>query len=39
MTDTASIAGFRNVLNAIFTHDYRKGSVLWHCTEGKTAAV
>ena len=35
MTDSASIAGFRNVLNAILTHDYRKGSVLWHCTEGK----
>ena len=35
MTDSASIAGFHNVLNAIFTHDYRKGSVLWHCTEGK----
>ena len=35
MTDTDSVAGFRNVLKAIFTHDYRKGSVLWHCTEGK----
>ena len=35
MTDADSVAGFRNVLKAIFTHDYRKGSVLWHCTEGK----
>ena len=35
MTDSASVTGFRNVLRAIFTHDYRKGSVLWHCTEGK----
>lgn len=35
MTDPACAAGFRNVLKAIFTHDYRKGSVLWHCSEGK----
>jgi protein-tyrosine phosphatase len=35
MTDTACVTGFRNILKAIFTHDYRKGSVLWHCSEGK----
>ena len=35
MTDASCVAGFRNILKAIFTHDYRKGSVLWHCSEGK----
>ena len=25
----------REVMMAIFTHDYDAGSVLWHCTEGK----
>lgn len=35
MTDPGCVAGFRNILKAIFTHDYRKGSVLWHCSEGK----
>lgn len=25
----------RDVLNVITGHDYSKGSVLWHCTEGK----
>ena len=35
MTDPGSITGFRRVLSAIFEHDYRKGAVLWHCTEGK----
>ncbi len=28
-------AGFARALRAIFSHDYRKGSVLWHCSEGK----
>ena len=35
MTDRSSVAGFRSVLQTILTHDYRKGAVLWHCTEGK----
>ncbi len=35
MTDPGCIAGFRRILAAIFSHDYRKGSILWHCTEGK----
>lgn len=26
---------FRRVLTAIVEHDYSKGAVLWHCTEGK----
>ena len=26
---------FRKVLTAILEHDYSKGAVLWHCTEGK----
>ena len=26
---------FRKVLLAIMEHDYSKGAVLWHCTEGK----
>ena len=26
---------FRRVLLAIMEHDYSKGAVLWHCTEGK----
>ena len=26
---------FRKVLTAIMDHDYTRGAVLWHCTEGK----
>ena len=26
---------FRKVITAILEHDYSKGAVLWHCTEGK----
>ncbi|MBP5727502.1 MAG: tyrosine-protein phosphatase, partial [Clostridia bacterium] len=26
---------FRRVMLAILEHDYSKGAVLWHCTEGK----
>ena len=29
------IEGLKDVLNAILNHDYSKGSVLWHCSEGK----
>ena len=28
-------AALHDVLTAIFTHDFEKGSVLWHCTAGK----
>ena len=35
MTDAVCVSGFHSVLQAILTHDYRKGAVLWHCTEGK----
>lgn len=28
-------AALHGVLTAIFTHDFEKGSVLWHCTAGK----
>ena len=35
MTDPGCTANFRKVLSAIFEHDYRSGSILWHCTEGK----
>ena len=26
---------FRNILTAIMQHDFSKGAILWHCTEGK----
>lgn len=26
---------FRRVLTAVLEHDYSKGAVLWHCSEGK----
>ena len=35
MTGEPEIEGFRRVLEAIFSHDYTRGAVLWHCTEGK----
>ena len=35
MTNPVGVAGFRTVLRDIFAHDYDRGSVLWHCTEGK----
>ena len=28
-------AALHEVLTAIFTHDFEKGAVLWHCTAGK----
>ena len=28
-------AAFHETLTAIFTHDFEKGAVLWHCTAGK----
>ncbi|MDO4867070.1 MAG: tyrosine-protein phosphatase [Clostridia bacterium] len=35
MTNPVGVAGFRRALRDIFSHDYGRGSVLWHCTEGK----
>lgn len=35
MKDKAAQSGFYRVLKYIFEHDYSKGSILWHCTEGK----
>ncbi|MCR5809068.1 MAG: tyrosine-protein phosphatase [Clostridiales bacterium] len=28
-------AAFGKILGAVMAHDYKKGAVLWHCTEGK----
>ena len=35
MKDKMCQSGFYRALKAIMTHDYSKGSILWHCTEGK----
>ncbi len=35
MTEPSCVEGFRKVLKTIFDHDFSKGAVLWHCTEGK----
>ena len=35
VTTEEYIQGFRDILNEIVDHDYSKGSVLWHCSEGK----
>ena len=35
MLSPTGIAGFRRALGILFDHDYAKGAVLWHCTEGK----
>ena len=35
MQEEPEIEGFRNALRTIFSFDYEKGSILWHCSEGK----
>ena len=35
MTREATQAGFSRALRRIFTWDYSRGAMLWHCTEGK----
>ena len=35
VTRPATQAGFSRALRHIFTWDYGKGALLWHCTEGK----
>lgn len=35
VTDTECLRAFSRVLTVIFSHDFEKGSILWHCTAGK----
>ena len=35
VTRPATQAGFARALRRIFTWDYSRGAILWHCTEGK----
>ena len=35
VTRPATQAGFARALHRIFTWDYSRGAILWHCTEGK----
>ena len=35
MTEEACREAFGQVLTLIFSHDFEKGSILWHCTAGK----
>lgn len=35
VSDKACLDNFRKALFAVMEHDFSKGSVLWHCTEGK----
>ena len=35
VSDESCLDNFRKALLAVMEHDFSKGSVLWHCTEGK----
>lgn len=35
LTDEVKVNNLGIAINAIMTHDYDKGSVMWHCSEGK----
>jgi protein-tyrosine phosphatase len=35
VTDTDCRKNFKKALEKIMSHDYAKGSVMWHCSEGK----